>query len=268
MHAMDAPGDSDSPKAGVHDNFCGWKTETKLMSQSPVSKVVHHQCLHMNQSNSYGEATFLALQTFIITWLAITWKSQPLGVAFSAVYVAGLAVTFSPVMPLSVLYTLQTLNVPIMLVSKILQIAANWRNGSTGQLSAITLCLFALGSTARIFTSLEETGDNLIILTYILSTLCNYILMGQVFYYWNSSAPSAKKTSKNSSASMRFGFEPTQSCSSTLHSSDVERMPNSKAELCRLFNIVCSTTLSDPRTAILSVYSISVSGRPGSTSTP
>ncbi|OON22207.1 PQ loop repeat protein [Opisthorchis viverrini] len=146
--------------------------------------------------SSYGEATFLALQTFIITWLAITWKSQPLGVAFSAVYVAGLAVTFSPVMPLSVLYTLQTLNVPIMLVSKILQIAANWRNGSTGQLSAITLCLFALGSTARIFTSLEETGDNLIILTYILSTLCNYILMGQVFYYWNSSAPSAKKTSK------------------------------------------------------------------------
>ncbi|TGZ60372.1 hypothetical protein CRM22_008567 [Opisthorchis felineus] len=146
--------------------------------------------------SSYGEATFLALQTFIITWLAITWKSQALGVAFSAVYVAGLAVTFSPVMPLSVLYTLQTLNVPIMLVSKILQIAANWRNGSTGQLSAITVCLFALGSTARIFTSLEETGDNLIILTYVLSTLCNYILMGQLFYYWNSSASLAKQTSK------------------------------------------------------------------------
>ncbi|KER23763.1 hypothetical protein T265_08416 [Opisthorchis viverrini] len=35
MHAMEAPGDSDSPKAGVHDNFCGWKTETKVISQSP-----------------------------------------------------------------------------------------------------------------------------------------------------------------------------------------------------------------------------------------
>ncbi|GAA47482.1 NAD-dependent deacetylase sirtuin-5 [Clonorchis sinensis] len=32
---MEAPGDSDSPEAGVHDNFCGWKTERKLMSRSP-----------------------------------------------------------------------------------------------------------------------------------------------------------------------------------------------------------------------------------------
>ncbi|GAA48047.1 hypothetical protein CLF_101115, partial [Clonorchis sinensis] len=31
MHAMEAPGDSDSPETGVHDNFCGWKAETKLM---------------------------------------------------------------------------------------------------------------------------------------------------------------------------------------------------------------------------------------------
>ncbi|KER34249.1 hypothetical protein T265_00099 [Opisthorchis viverrini] len=39
MHAMEAPGDSDSPKTGVHDNFYGWKTETKLMSQSPLVPV-------------------------------------------------------------------------------------------------------------------------------------------------------------------------------------------------------------------------------------
>ncbi|GAA52686.1 peptidyl-prolyl cis-trans isomerase-like 2 [Clonorchis sinensis] len=37
MHAMEAPGDSDSPKAGVHDHFCGWKTERKLMSRSQIT---------------------------------------------------------------------------------------------------------------------------------------------------------------------------------------------------------------------------------------
>ncbi|KAF7243342.1 hypothetical protein EG68_10235 [Paragonimus skrjabini miyazakii] len=148
---------------------------------------------------SYGEATFLAFQTFLIGWMAIALEvSQIAGFAFVALYGAALAVTLSPIIPVTVLYTLQTLNVPIMLSSKFLQIIANWRNGSTGQLSAVTLLLFALGSTARIFTSVQETGDNLIILTYILSTLCNYILVAQLLYYWKSPIRSTETTEKNS----------------------------------------------------------------------
>ncbi|KAF5394503.1 Mannose-P-dolichol utilization defect 1 [Paragonimus heterotremus] len=149
--------------------------------------------------SSYGEATFLAFQTFLIGWMAIALEvSQIAGFAFVALYGAALAMTLSPIIPMSVLYTLQTLNVPIMLSSKFLQIMVNWRNGSTGQLSAITLLLFALGSTARIFTSIQETGDNLIILTYILSTLCNYILVAQLLYYWKSPIRSTETTEKNS----------------------------------------------------------------------
>ncbi|KER27301.1 hypothetical protein T265_05626 [Opisthorchis viverrini] len=36
MHAMGASVGSDSPKIGVHDNFCGWKIETKPMNRSPI----------------------------------------------------------------------------------------------------------------------------------------------------------------------------------------------------------------------------------------
>ncbi|KAG5445444.1 hypothetical protein CSKR_103747 [Clonorchis sinensis] len=54
----------------------------------------------------------------------------------------------------------------------------------------------------------------------------------------------------------------------TLHFAGVKRMPNREAELVRLFNILCITTASDPRRAMSSAYSISVSGRPGSASTP
>ncbi|VDQ09521.1 unnamed protein product [Trichobilharzia regenti] len=71
-------------------------------------------------------------------------------------------------------------------VTDIAQIWTNWCNGSTGQLSAITLCLFALGSTARVFTSIQETGDRLLVVSCILATVCNYILVGQLFYYWNT----------------------------------------------------------------------------------
>ncbi|KAF8571725.1 hypothetical protein P879_01265 [Paragonimus westermani] len=149
--------------------------------------------------SSYGEATFLALQTFLIGWMAIALEvSQIAGLAFVVLYGGALAVILSPVVPTSILYTLQTLNVPVMLSSKFLQIIVNWRNGSTGQLSAVTLLLFALGSTARIFTSIQETGDNLIILTYILSTLCNYALVAQLLYYWKSPIRSTETTGRNS----------------------------------------------------------------------
>ncbi|KER27743.1 hypothetical protein T265_05297 [Opisthorchis viverrini] len=55
---------------------------------------------------------------------------------------------------------------------------------------------------------------------------------------------------------------------STLHFAGVKRIPNREAELLRLFSIVCKATGSDPRRAMSSAYSMSVSGGPGSTSTP
>ncbi|KER33783.1 hypothetical protein T265_00454 [Opisthorchis viverrini] len=67
---------------------------------------------------------------------------------------------------------------------------------------------------------------------------------------------------------MKLGFDPIQSCSSTLHFASVKRIPNREAELFRSFNIVCIATGSDPKRAMSSAYSISVSERPGSTSTP
>ncbi|CAH8521272.1 unnamed protein product [Schistosoma guineensis] len=141
--------------------------------------------------SAYGEGVFLGIQNFLLAIMAITWTySHIKAVLFSCAYIACVAVLLSPTLPLSILILFQTVNLPIMLSSKIAQIWTNYCNGSTGQLSAITLFLFALGSTARIFTSIQETGDNLMIISCILASLCNYILMGQLVYYWNVSSVS------------------------------------------------------------------------------
>ena len=66
-----------------------------------------------------------------------------------------------------------------------IQAYQNWRNGSTGQLSAITLFLLFVGALARVFTSIMETGDPIIIMTYAVSSGCNAILAFQMIYYWN-----------------------------------------------------------------------------------
>ena len=47
----------------------------------------------------------------------------------------------------------------MIVVGKLIQAATNYKNGHTGQLSAITVFLLTLGSLARIFTSIQDTGD-------------------------------------------------------------------------------------------------------------
>ena len=75
--------------------------------------------------------------------------------------------------------------ISVFMLTQIIQIMANYRNGSTGQLSAITLTLLFLGALARIFTSIQETGDVTVITTYIVTFTVNAMLLGQVLYYWN-----------------------------------------------------------------------------------
>lgn len=73
------------------------------------------------------------------------------------------------------------------------QAVANFKNGSTGQLSAVTVTMLFLGSMARIFTSIQETGDPIIILTYSVATFANGVIMTQVLYYWNVPAKTKKE---------------------------------------------------------------------------
>lgn len=164
----------------------------ELISFTSVSAYSHANGFPFS---AYGEGVFLAIQNFLLAIMTITWTySQIKAVLFSCTYMACIAVLLSPTLPLSILILFQTVNLPIMLSSKFAQIWTNYNNGSTGQLSAITLFLFALGSTVRIFTSIQETGDYLMILSCILASLCNYILVGQLFYYWNVSSVSTTTT--------------------------------------------------------------------------
>ncbi|KAH9371199.1 hypothetical protein HPB48_006077 [Haemaphysalis longicornis] len=53
----------------------------------------------------------------------------------------------------------------------------NYRQGHTGQLSVITTALLFLGGLARIFTSLTETGDPLMVLSFSLATAVNALIL-------------------------------------------------------------------------------------------
>ena len=69
-------------------------------------------------------------------------------------------------------------------------------NGSTGQLSAVTVFMLFFGSLARIFTSIQETGDTTMIIMYCCSTFANAVIVAQLLYYWNVGTKAAKESGK------------------------------------------------------------------------
>jgi len=148
--------------------------------------------------SSYGESVFLSLQTSLIA-LFVIWfgGSALLSVLFAAFYGAIVFALSQPgLVPEIVLWYGQAANIPMVLVGKMLQVISNYRNGHTGQLSAVTVFLLAAGAVIRVFTSIQETGDRVIISTYVVSSAVNMLLLLQVIYYWNAKKPSDAIKSK------------------------------------------------------------------------
>ncbi|KAF4531003.1 hypothetical protein B566_EDAN009747 [Ephemera danica] len=165
--------------------------------------------------SSWGEGLFLALQTVIIAGMVLFYGNQPrqgknksaaaaagkqgnglASFAYITMYTVLFNTLVSGVVPMDVLWTLQAANVPIILCGKLIQAHANYKSGSTGQLSAATVFLLFGGSLARIFTSVQETGDMTLVVTYIGSSVANAIIAAQVLYYWPKAATKKDKRKK------------------------------------------------------------------------
>lgn len=139
--------------------------------------------------SAWGDGCFVGLQTAIIASLVFLFghKSATKSVIFVLFYAIVTYILMSGLTPLEYLWTAQGFNVPILLVGKLSQAVTNYKNGSTGQLSAATCFMLLAGSTARIFTSIQETGDTMMVIIYCVSTFANAVIVSQLVYYWNKS---------------------------------------------------------------------------------
>ncbi|CAD6999749.1 mannose-P-dolichol utilization defect 1 protein homolog [Ceratitis capitata] len=136
--------------------------------------------------SAWGDNTFLALQTAAIGALVLFYGgSRALSLIFCLIYGLVVYILNSGLTPINVLLVAQAFNIPILLLGKLSQAWTNYKNSSTGQLSAATVFLLFAGSLARIFTSTQETGDFMIIATFCASTFANGVIVAQMIYYWN-----------------------------------------------------------------------------------
>ncbi len=87
------------------------------------------------------------------------------------------------VVDLALLTQLYGLTIPVLLASRALQIRDVYMLGSVGQLSGITLGMNFAGVAARVFTTLQEVDDTLVLAAALAALACNTILFAQYLYY-------------------------------------------------------------------------------------
>ncbi|KAL1612926.1 hypothetical protein SLS60_001156 [Paraconiothyrium brasiliense] len=145
--------------------------------------------------STYGETALILVQNVVIASLVLKYGGK--GVGSVGAWVAGLvavgtALARPDIVDVKALGYLQAGAGVLSVASKLPQIWTVHQQGGTGQLSAFAVINYLLGSLSRIFTTLQEVPDPLILYNFIAGFVLNAILALQMLVYWNS--PASKKT--------------------------------------------------------------------------
>ncbi|GAB0134038.1 hypothetical protein EsDP_00002424 [Epichloe bromicola] len=144
--------------------------------------------------STFGETALILGQNVIISVLVLNYSGRAGTAAVLIAALAGsLAVLFAEnVLDRKALSYLQAGAGLLGVASKLPQIVAIYQQGGTGQLSAFAVFNYLAGSLSRIFTTLQEVDDELILYGFISGFLLNAILALQMIYYWNAPSPKAQ----------------------------------------------------------------------------
>eukprot|EP00871_Galdieria_phlegrea_P002274 jgi/Galph1/3047/GphlegSOOS_G1747.1 len=147
--------------------------------------------------SSYGDFILLAVQNLLILLLSYRYRKQTgLGIGIVSVFGVIAFVMTTHWTPLYLLRLFVTCNLLVALAARIPQVYSNWARQSTGTLNLITCLGIFGGACTRIWTTLQDVKDNLVLVGYIMSTVLNGVLCVQIIYYRYFFQPKVKKSKK------------------------------------------------------------------------
>ncbi|KAI9796761.1 MAG: hypothetical protein M1833_006001 [Piccolia ochrophora] len=163
--------------------------------------------------STYGESALIALQNVVIAALVLHFGGKG---AAAAAFVGGLAAAgyamFNEnLVDMNLLSYFQAGAGVLGVASKLPQIWTIWSKGGTGQLSAFAVFNYLVGSLSRIFTTLQEVDDKLILYGFVAAFALNAVLAGQMIYYWNSPGKKTGKAGKTQREKVGAGSSTTGS---------------------------------------------------------
>ncbi|KAJ1558095.1 hypothetical protein HK096_003575, partial [Nowakowskiella sp. JEL0078] len=145
-------------------------------------------------SKKKKKAFFITFQNILILALISFYSRNTLGaIATIASSLGSLYILLNPVLVSDTLLdSLLWATVFIGVAAKFPQIYSNFSLGSTGQLSFVTTILQFVGSTARIFTTLQEVKSLGILAGFALASALNGVIVIQLFWYRGSAEKDEK----------------------------------------------------------------------------
>eukprot|EP01130_Rhizamoeba_saxonica_P000861 TRINITY_DN10758_c0_g1_i1.p1 TRINITY_DN10758_c0_g1~~TRINITY_DN10758_c0_g1_i1.p1 ORF type:complete len:229 (-),score=44.02 TRINITY_DN10758_c0_g1_i1:41-727(-) len=138
--------------------------------------------------STYGETVFLAIQNIIIMLLLYKYST---GVNLKAQLILGgyfvfTGVLLSGVVPSDVFSYLQASTIAIFSMSKLPQIYQSFVTKDASQLAIVTFLLNFVGSLARVFTTMKELDDIIVLSGFILGAVLNGILTLEIILWGGS----------------------------------------------------------------------------------
>uniref|UniRef100_A0A0K8TQH4 Solute carrier family 66 member 3 n=1 Tax=Tabanus bromius TaxID=304241 RepID=A0A0K8TQH4_TABBR len=147
--------------------------------------------------SEWGDSFFNGVQTVIVAALTFHFNHS----AFSAFgfllgYGALSYILIGGVTPSYYLFLVESSLLPILTAGKLLQAWTNYKSKSTAQLSAISWIILLVSSILRVYTTAKETGDALVVASYVLSTVLNGFIVMQFWIYRGRPKPKTSKETK------------------------------------------------------------------------
>lgn len=167
--------------------------------------------------STYGETALIVGQNAVIALLVLNYSGRAsMAAVFIAALAGSIAVLFAEnVLDMKALSYLQAGAGVLGVASKLPQILTIFQQGGTGQLSAFAVFNYLAGSLSRIFTTLQEVDDKLILYGFISGFVLNAILALQMVYYWNAPAQKVSIPSKPQKAPIQAKTPAKLSAAST-----------------------------------------------------
>ncbi|KAM5468320.1 hypothetical protein MauCBS54593_005061 [Microsporum audouinii] len=149
--------------------------------------------------STYGEVALIAVQDIVVSVLVLVFSGQTASAGAFLAAVVGIvyALLFSgeTIVDQATMGYLQAGAGLLGIASKLPQIWTIWSQGGIGQLSSFAVFNYLVGSLSRIFTTLQEVDDKLILYGFVAGFILNAILAAQVMYYWNAPSTISEKRS-------------------------------------------------------------------------
>ena len=136
---------------------------------------------------TYGENVIILSENLFIFFMAwsydINQSSDRQNMSFTLLICSFLFICYKGVLDDNMWNLVGSSSTILSVVSRITQILKSYKEKSTGPLSTITFGLNMLGNLARIFTTIKETKDAIILGGFVISFILNLIIFLQIIYY-------------------------------------------------------------------------------------